>query len=224
MRLERGVAAALRRLAATLDQLDVDAYQACGRDPMEPIIGLGPVDAPLCFMGRDPGREEVRLAQPFVGEAGQLLRAGLHAQLHPREPYTFEAGLAAGCGMFWMNTVPYKPIGNKAWSAGVRTAFQTLMARVLAGWQGDNVLTLGNEAFAWFALGQSREVRDQLRAFWASGDERYRRNVAVTLDLAGNSRTLRLHPLPHSSRANAVWCARFPGLLRDRLRTLLPRY
>jgi uracil-DNA glycosylase len=219
--LDPAVARELRRLARTLDQLDRAAYEACGRDPLAPIIGLGPDRAPLCIMGRDPGREEVRLAQPFVGEAGQLLRAGLHAHLHPGMPYTFEAGLAAGAGMFWMNTVPYKPIGNQAWRAGVRAQFQPLMARVLNRWRGVDVIPLGNEAFTWFALAQFRSVRDELRAFWDLGDARYRRSVEVTLELAGEQRRLRLHPLPHPSRANAVWCARFPGLLQERLRVLL---
>ena len=220
-RLAPALARELRRLARTLDQLDRAAYAACGRDPLAPVIGLGPADAPLCIMGRDPGREEVRLAQPFVGAAGQLLRAGLLGHLHPGQPYTFDAGLAAGAGLFWMNTVPYKPIGNKAWSTGVRAAFQPWMARVLNEWRGGDVITLGNEAFAWFALGQSKSVRDALRAFWDHGDARYSRNVEMTLDLAGERRTLRLHPLPHPSRANAVWCARFPGLLQERLRALL---
>lgn len=222
MTLDPELAAAMRTLARGLDQLDIAAYESCGRDPSEPIIGLGLANAPLCVMGRDPGREEVRLAQPFVGEAGQLLRAGLHGHLHPGEPYGFETGIAAGAGLFWMNTVPYKPLGNKAWSAVVRLAFQPLMARVLAGWRGADVLTLGNEAFAWFELGQPKAVRETLRAFWSIGDERYARSVEVTLDLAGAARTLRLHPLPHPSRANAVWCARFPALLRERLRVLLP--
>jgi uracil-DNA glycosylase len=222
MRLDAATAGELRRLARTLDALDVDAYRACARDPLEPIIGLGPANAPLCFMGRDPGRREVEQAQPFVGEAGQLLRAGLHAHLHPAEPYTPAAGLAAGAGMFWMNTVPYKPVGNKAWSAKVRAQFHPVMAHVLARWRGADVVTLGNEAFAWFKLGQARPVRDVLRAFWSQGDARYSRSIEVTLDLAGRERTVRLHPLPHPSRANAVWCARFPALWRARVQALLP--
>jgi uracil-DNA glycosylase len=222
VRLDASEVRELRQLARTLDALDVDAYRACGRDPLEPIIGLGPADAPLCFMGRDPGRKEVELAQPFVGEAGQLLRAGLHAHLHRGVPYTPEAGLAAGAGAFWMNTVPYKPIGNKAWSAKVRAQFHPVMARVLERWHGTDVVTLGNEAFAWFALGQATAVREALRVFWSQGDARYSRSIEVTLDLAGRGRALRLHPLPHPSRANAVWCARFPALWRARLDALLP--
>jgi uracil-DNA glycosylase len=222
MQLEAHEVRELRRLARTLDALDVQTYRACGRDPLAPIIGLGPANAPLCFMGRDPGRREVELAQPFVGEAGQLLRAGLHAHLHPDVPYTPETGVASGAGMFWMNTVPYKPIGNKAWSTKVRAQFHPVMAHVLARWRGADVVTLGNEAFAWFELGQRRPVRETLRAFWAQGDARYSRSIEVTLDLTACERTLRLHPLPHPSRANAVWCARFPALWRGRLQALLP--
>lgn len=223
MQLDAALAAQFARLASTLEGIDVAAYREHGRDPLQPVIGLGPADARLCIMGRDPGREEVRLAQPFVGGAGQLLRAGLHAHLHPGEPYSFEAGLAAGAGMFWLNTVPYKPLGNKAWSKAVQLRFQSLVARVLQGWRGRDVLTLGNEAFAWFALGQSRAVRERLRDFWATGDARYEHSVEVTLELAGQERGLRLHPLPHPSPANAVWCRRFPALLQRRLAALLPR-
>lgn len=222
MQLDATLAAQFARLAATLDGIDVAAYRECGRDPLQPVIGLGPADAPLCIMGRDPGRKEVRLAQPFVGGAGQLLRAGLHAHLHPGEPYTFEAGLAAGAGMFWINTAPYKPLGNKPWSKAVQNRFQPLVARVLRDWRGQDVLTLGNEAFAWFALGQSTAVRERLQAFWATGDTRYEHSLEVTLELAGRQRSLRLHPLPHPSPANAVWCRRFPALLQRRLAALLP--
>lgn len=222
MQLDAALAAQFARLASTLEGIDVAAYRACGRDPLQPVIGLGPADAPLCIMGRDPGREEVRLAQPFVGGAGQLLRAGLHSHLHPGEPYGFESGLAAGAGMFWLNTVPYKPLGNKAWPKSVQLRFHPLVARVLQGWRGHDVLTLGNEAFAWFALHQSQAVRERLNAFWATGETRYEQGVEVTLQLAGHERTLRLHPLPHPSPANAVWHRRFPALLQRRLAALLP--
>lgn len=215
--------AAFAQVAGTLDGIDVSAYREYGRDPLQPIIGLGPADAPLCIMGRDPGREEVRLGLPFVGGAGQLLRAGLHAQRDPGAGYTFEAGLAAGAAMFWLNTVPYKPLGNQAWPRPVQLRFQPLVARVLQAWQGQDVLTLGNEAFAWFALGQPKAVRERLREFWAGGDARYERSVEVTLALAGQERRLRLHPLPHPSPANAVWRARFPGLLQRRLEALVGR-
>jgi uracil-DNA glycosylase len=221
--IEAAEAKEFRRLARTLENLDVATYREFGRDPLQPIIGLGPQDAPICFMGRDPGREEVRLGLPFVGGAGQLLRAGLHIHLHPSRPYTFEAGLEAGAAIFWMNTVPYKPQGNKAWSASVRKRFQPSMARLLARWRGADVVTLGNEAFSWFGDGQGKNAREHLNRFWERGDSRYEESVEVLIDLAGEERSMRIHPLPHPSRANAIWSARFPALLEQRLTALLPR-
>src|SRR3546814_3026541 len=43
-------------LATGLAQLDRSAYAAIGKDPLMPVMGLGLPDAPLCIMGRDPGR------------------------------------------------------------------------------------------------------------------------------------------------------------------------
>ena len=213
----------IRNLARTLDGIDLPTYAEFDRDPMHPIIGCGPADAPVCFMGRDPGRDEVRLGLPFVGEAGQLLRATLHAHLHPGAPYSFEAGLQSGTAMFWMNTVPYKPLRNKVWGAEVRKRFHPCMARLLSLWHGADVVTLGNEAFFWFGIGQGRAVREMLRRFWDSGDVRYERSAEVCLNLDGGDRSLRIHPLPHPSRANTVWCQRFPDLLARRLAAILTR-
>lgn len=64
-------------------------------------------------------------------------------------------------------------------------------------------------------------MRERLQAFWAAGGTRYEHSLEVTLELAGRPRSLRLHPLPHPSPANAVWCRRFPALLQRRLAALL---
>ena len=69
--------------------------------------------------------------------------------------------MTVGDDLFWINTVPYKPVGNKAWSMAVKRRFQPLVAALLTRqWDGDRVITLGREAFLWFGIGQSREVRD----------------------------------------------------------------
>lgn len=222
MLLDTEELAAFRRLAAGLDRLDREAYAAASRDPLVPILGLGPADAPLCFFGRDPGGEEARLGLPFVGSSGQLLRAELHRHLAPDASYSFEAGLRVGAGFFWLSTVPYKPLHNKAWPSAVRQRFQPAIRRILARqWQGSHVVTLGNEAFEWFGIGLQGDEAAALRDFWRR-DDKYEASVAVTLRGEGEPRVLHLHPLPHPSPANARWRPHFPGLLKARLDALLP--
>lgn len=216
--------ARFRALAAMLPALqqglDRDAYAAARLDPLEPVIGFGPRDAPVCFFGRDPGREELRLRQPFVGDAGRLLRRGLLAP--PRRADADDDDLLrAGERFFWLNIVPYKPRGNAVWPASVRHAFRPLVLEcLLARWRGDAVVTLGEHAFHWFALGQSAQVREQFRARWARVLEAGVAPVRVRLASAAGERVLGVYPLPHPSPANVVGRRVFPGLLEGCLRAL----
>ncbi|WP_228135940.1 uracil-DNA glycosylase family protein [Xanthomonas sp. NCPPB 1128] len=134
----------------------------------------------------------------------------------------FAAGLAAGRVAFWLNTVPYKSVGNKAWSMPVKRRFHPLMRRLLLEqWRGDDILTLGREAFLWFGIDQPREVRTALDAFWARED-RFQAQTEVELRSEDGRRARRvaLHPLPHPSPLNQTWYKRFPALLEARLRQL----
>ena len=61
----------------TLPQLD-EAIRACTACPLhgpatQVVFGDGPADAPLVFVGEQPGDQEDLSGQPFVGPAGQLL-------------------------------------------------------------------------------------------------------------------------------------------------------
>lgn len=217
--------ARFRALAATLDLprngLDEAAYTAAGGDPLEPLVGFGPRDAPACFFGRDPGMEELRLRQPFVGEAGRLLRRGLlaHAGDAPADGGLPEL-LRAGERFFWLNIVPYKPRGNDVWNARVRHAFRPLVLHcLLARWNGAAVVTLGEHAFRWFAHGQPREVRDAFDARWARVLEPGP-GVPVRLAADGRERLLQVHPLPHPSPRNVKGRAAFPALLQACLERL----
>ena len=112
----------------------------------------------------------------------------------------FEAGRALGRHYFWINTVPYKPIGNKAWSMAVKRRFQPLMRQV-----ADRQLAwpayrhLGREAFLWFAIDQPREARQRLEAFWQRED-RFTASLDIDLQDARPRTNLHLHPLPHPHR------------------------
>lgn len=213
--------AACRRLAAGLQHLDHNAYAAAGRDPHEPVVGLGPRTAPVAFFGRDPGREEILHGVPFIGAGGRQVRSVLHRRRHGTTPDGVAQGIAAGADYFWVNTVPYKPLGNKAWPMTVKRRFQPLIARLLLeAWQGTHVITLGREAFLWFGLGQPAVTRQRLDAQWAD-PERFRTSVGIDYQLGeGVGRRLCLHPLPHPSPLNATWYRRFPGLLEARLDAL----
>ncbi|WP_263147538.1 uracil-DNA glycosylase family protein [Pseudomonas sp. RIT-PI-AD] len=212
--------ARFRELAAQTDGIDLEIYRRFDKDPLEPIIGAGDPAVPVAFFGRDPGREEVRYGEPFIGSGGQIVRKVLYRHLHGSETADFEALRALSRAFFWINTVPYKPIGNKAWSMAVKRRFQPLVSRLLIeGWRGEYVITLGREAFLWFGLEQPKETRLALERFWAS-EERFEASLEVQLHSEGEARRFRLHPLPHPSPLNQLWFKRFPGLLEARLRAL----
>lgn len=217
MKGDRLLLARLRTLAESLaplqEGLDRAAYAEADLDPLEPVVGFGPADAPVCFFGRDPGREELRQRRPFVGDAGRLLRRGL---LPPAErAHASDADLLrAGERFFWLNIVPYKPRGNAVWPARVRQAFRPLVLQVLlTRWNGEVVVTLGQHAFEWFALGQPAQVRQQFRERWARVLDPAADAQPVRVSLQEHERLLRVYPLPHPSPANVIGRRAFPALL-----------
>lgn len=110
----------------------------------------------------------------------------------------------------------FKPIGNKAWSVGVRRKCHPALLALLAEWGGAAVITFGEAAFKWFGLASS-EDRRTIELFWARADK-YEAQLPISLDLDGVKRRVTLYPVPHPSGANAAWSSRFPDLLRARLR------
>ena len=212
---------AFRLEAQEIEGIDVAVYQAYEKDPLEPVIGQGDPEVAVAFFGRDPGRDEVQHQMPFIGAGGQKVRSTIYQHIYKQPMPDFAASVEVGKRFFWANTVPYKPLGNKAWSMKVKKRFQPLMADLLIHtWHGGDVITLGREAFLWFAINQPREVKQQLEAFWAQED-RFESTTSVMVSaLDGTQREIRLHPLPHPSPLNATWYKRFPELLAARLRQL----
>ena len=213
---------AFRQLAADLPGVDLPVYEQFAKDPLDPIIGLGDPDAPLGFFGRDPGRDEVKYGEPFIGSGGQIARKVLYQHLHGQPPADFEATRSLSQQFFWANTVPYKPLGNKAWSERVKKTFHPLMRHLLVEhWHGTQLITFGREAFLWFGIGQPKEERARLEAFWKHED-RFESSIEVTLETEeGACKTLTLYPLPHPSPLNQTWYTRFPGLLESRIKKLV---
>lgn len=212
---------AFRSLAEELPGIDVEVYNGFDRDWHEPVIGMGNPDTKIAFFGRDPGRDEVQHQMPFIGAGGQKVRGAIHEHLFGKSLPDFDASVEVGKGFFWANTVPYKPIGNKAWSMKVKKQFQPLVADLLLNaWKGDAVITLGREAFLWFAINQDKSVKQQLEEYWGQ-DDRFERYTEIELCTGdGCCRKLKLYPLPHPSPLNATWYKRFPDLLKQRLRQL----
>ncbi len=212
---------AFRELAAELEGVDREVYTAANQDPLEPIIGHGDPTVPIAIFGRDPGRDEVIRQMPFIGAGGQKVRKTLYLHQYGKELPDLEASIEVGRHHFWANTVPYKPLGNKAWSMKVKKQFQPLVADLLINsWSGSDIISLGRDAFFWFAINQAREVKQQLEAFWQR-DDRFTTAIEVEItSVEGVSRKVRLHPLPHPSPLNATWYKRFPDLLLARLEQL----
>ncbi len=213
--------ACFQREATDLPGVDEAVYAAAGRDLRDPVFGLGPADAAVAFFGRDPGRDEIHHGVPFIGAGGRQLRRVLYQRHHHGEMVTTEQALKAGESYFWLNTVPYKPLGNKAWSMAIKRRFQPLVAQVLTTlWQGRDIITLGREAFFWFGIHQPKALQQYLTHHWQRPD-RFQASLSIDYTLANEDvRSLRLHPLPHPSPLNATWFKRFPDLLEERLNQL----
>lgn len=203
---------AFRELARDLDRIDVDVYRQYDADPLEPVIGGGEPTLALGVFGRDPGRHEIEHREPFVGAGGQKVRKCLYRAAHGAEMPDFAASLAIGRRVFWANTVPYKPIGNKAWSMRAKRAFAPVVADLLVhGWQGRDLLCLGRVAFDWFGLAD-KATKQRLKDHWERED-RFESSIEVTVVAPdGSSRPLNLHPLPHPSPLNATWAPHFERL------------
>ncbi|WP_022682512.1 UdgX family uracil-DNA binding protein [Sphingobium bisphenolivorans] len=62
------------------------------RDTTQTVFGEGPIDAPLLFIGEQPGDQEDLAGRPFVGPAGQLFdRALEEAGIDRRQTYVTNA-------------------------------------------------------------------------------------------------------------------------------------
>lgn len=200
--------------------VDREVYERAGKDAMDPVLFAGSLDAPVCVFGRDLGKDEVAVGEPLVGAGGRLVRAGLYEWEHGEPPDKSDRRVEAALELALLtNTVPYKPPGNKAYAERIKERFRPFVAELLvAHWQGDRVLSLGTEAFQWFARYADPE---EAAALWARDDRYETAELAceLTAEVGGKARkkAIRLSPLPHPSPLNQRWYSRFPELISRRL-------
>jgi uracil-DNA glycosylase len=198
--------------------VDTPVYEKAGKDPGTPILFAGSLAAPLCVFGRDLGKDEVAEGQPLIGAGGRLVRAGVYEARHGSPPPKSDRRLESVLDdVLLTNTVPYKPPGNKAYTASVKERFRPFVAALLGRhWKGHRVITLGTEAFQWFAPYADAEA---FQTFWKR-DDRY--ESEIDCQLVGSApvsfhKRLTLLPLPHPSPLNQKWYSQFPALLARRL-------
>jgi uracil-DNA glycosylase len=202
--------------------VDTPVYERAEKDPSRPILFAGSLDAPFCVFGRDLGKDEVAEAQPLIGAGGRLVRAGFYLARQGKEPPKSDRRLTTVLDdVLLTNTVPFKPPGNKAYTGAVKDRFRPFVAELLGiHWKGNQVITLGTEAFQWFAPYADASA---LEAFW-SRDDRYESAFPCVLTVSGEGQEIRkpltLLPLPHPSPLNQRWYKQFPDLLARRLTTI----
>jgi uracil-DNA glycosylase len=202
--------------------IDEPVYRRAEKDPFRPILFAGSLDAPVCVFGRDLGKDEVAVGEPLVGAGGRLVRSAVYEARFGEPPKKSDRRIEAALqDVLLTNTVPYKPPGNKAYTEAVKARFRPFVAELLAvHWRGDRVISLGTEAFQWFARYADPE---EVAAFWAR-DDRYESELACEIVVEVDGKTKRkpitLAPLPHPSPLNQRWYKLFPALILQRLRAV----
>ena len=203
--------------------IDLPVYERVQKDPFQPILFAGSLDAPVCIFGRDLGKDEVRLGQPLIGAGGKLVCQGLvqawRADASGKEvsPASLDEALRHA---LLTNTVPFKPPGNKAYSDAVKERFRPFVVELLSRfWSGQYIIPLGTEAFRWFEpYGDRQEFRSLGRT-----DARFesvfpcRLPVPCGSDPSSQLKLISVMPLPHPSPLNRRWLAKFPSMLASRL-------
>jgi uracil-DNA glycosylase len=199
--------------------IDTLVYEASNLKPTYPILYAGNLKSKLGFFGRDLGRDEVKARQPLYGAAGTLVRQGFYWAIH-QEKTNDKKILETICERVLLtNTVPYKPPGNKAYSPQVKERFRPFIEQLLVlHWQGDQIITLGTEAFKWFT---PYRKKGELNQFFQRSD-RYESQISIIIEVSDaqgklQKRQFTLLPLPHPSPLNQTYYAKFPQMLQRRL-------
>jgi DNA polymerase len=125
---------AWRRLAA-----EVKACTRCGlhKTRTQTVFGVGRRTAELLVIGEAPGADEDRQGEPFVGRAGQLLNAMLHAIGLPRSD------------VYIANILKCRPPNNRDPQPEEATTCTPFLTRQIALVQPRAILAVGRIAAQW---------------------------------------------------------------------------
>lgn len=199
--------------------LDEDVYKEAGKDSYKPILFGGQLDTSVAFFARDLGRQEVLYGEPLIGDAGQRVRKALYTHLFATAPPAKDTRLVTAVEhVLLTNTVPYKPVGNKAYPTSVKERLRPYIAQLLVcHFTGNHIITMGTEAFDWFA---GYAPAKEAATFWKRADK-YEAEFTCTLtaecDGQKVEKRVTIAPLPHPSPLNQTYIKLFPGLLAKRL-------
>lgn len=203
--------------------VDEPVYEKAQREPLRPVLYGGSLAAPVCILARDLGRDEVKAGEPLIGAGGKLVRLGIvkaWAEVHGEASAELRPEDALEHALL-TNTVPFKPPGNKAYAESVRERFRPFVVCLLADyWEGNEILTLGTEAFRWF----ERYAEGGRFNESAKTDERFAMAFSCRLPTRKSDgeesgfKTVRVRPLPHPSPLNRRWRSQFPEMLDQRLK------
>jgi uracil-DNA glycosylase len=202
--------------------IDFPVYESAKKDPTHPVLYGGNLKSPLCFFGRDLGKDEVFAQQPLIGSAGRLVRKGFYEAVYGKKTDSKEELNRVCDRILLSNTVPYKPPGNKAYAVAVKERFRPFVASLLVfHWSGKQIITLGTEAFKWFS---PYSKKGELDSFFKGGD-RFSTSLEVILSAQDDQgmthqKSVTLLPLPHPSPLNQTYYAKFPQMLQDRLKNI----
>ncbi len=200
--------------------IDIPVYKSANIEPTKPILYAGNLASPLCFFGRDLGKDEVLARQPLIGASGTMVREGFYYAVHQaKAPSRKDLDDTTVERVLLTNTVPYKPPGNKAYLLKVKKRFRPFLEQLFVfHWEGNQIITLGTEAFKWFA---NYGAKGELDSFYRSSDRFENQltvHISATDDLGmAHTKALTLLPLPHPSPLNQKYYAAFPKMLQKRL-------
>jgi uracil-DNA glycosylase len=140
----------------TLEEIRADLGD-CRRCPLwqsrkNIVFGAGDPHARLVFVGEAPGREEDKVGQPFVGEAGRLLDRILFAMGMTREE------------IYICNVEKCRPPNNRDPRAEEIEACEPFLKRQLAAIRPQLIVALGR--FAAQALLRDQTPISRLRGNW----------------------------------------------------------